>query len=38
MMDGTHTPTEQEATDSIEEPAKGAWVNLGERNEVNELR
>jgi hypothetical protein len=28
MMDGTRAPTEQEITDFIGEPAKGAWVKL----------
>jgi hypothetical protein len=28
MMDGTHIPTEEEITDFIGEPAKGAWVKL----------
>lgn len=28
MMDGTHTPAEQEVTAFIGEPAKGAWVKL----------
>lgn len=28
MMDGTRTPTEQEITDFIGEPAKGAWARL----------
>ncbi len=28
MMDGTHIPAEQEITDFIGEPAKGAWVKL----------
>jgi hypothetical protein len=28
MMDGTRAPTDQEITDFIGEPAKGAWVKL----------
>jgi len=28
MMDGTHAPSEQEITDFIGEPAKGAWAKL----------
>ena len=28
MLDGTHTPIEQEMADFIGEPAKGAWVKL----------
>jgi Protein of unknown function (DUF3788) len=28
MMDGARTPTEQEITDFIGEPAKGAWMRL----------
>jgi hypothetical protein len=28
MMDGTHTPTEQEMVDFVGEPAKGAWAKL----------
>jgi hypothetical protein len=28
MLDGTHTPIEQEMAYFMEEPAKGAWVKL----------
>jgi hypothetical protein len=28
MIEGTRAPTEQEITDFIGEPAKGAWVTL----------
>jgi len=28
MIDGAHTPTEEEITDFIGEPAKGAWAEL----------
>jgi hypothetical protein len=28
MIDGAHTPTEEEITDFIGEPARGAWAEL----------